>query len=1313
MTEITDWVWSGNETPVWNEETGRYELALPGASVNNPLTPQLLEEYLLPGTVNAALVGELEVAWDLTGLPDEFWAGEHTVSATVELPEGYALSQEAKPMEVTVVLGGAELYDVENLGGTIKTVSPDGISFHLFDYKIHENWTDADNSEPENITTAGINKDHALLFKQNNSENGKLNEWGGWNFWTGTRGPNVWSDDSYPVNPVKYEEFPGIVATKLGGDGYPQLALDNDWLATALDGRSREESLGYLFNGTPDNANKKSYPNVKGLLYIDENGNYTFDSRKHFATVMGEASVPSTQFTVYENPAIQATGGGTDNYTGQFFPFTSADVAENNPRSDASSINHYFGMSLSIDFAQPTGGKISNGAGDKPMVFEFAGDDDVWIFIDGVLVADLGGIHNEMGTTINFATGEIQTGLATVNGIKVSKTSDLRAKFEDAGGDKTDTYFADDSKTFKAGTNHTLKMFFLERGNGDSNLKLSFNLFQAEPNTLKNVDQDGTPITGAEFEIQGDTTNEKFPLTITDNDGTVELENTDGVLEPGLDDTYTLTQTTLPAGFRSLPMGEISLVHHEDSNTILVEDKNNTMWKTGVVSGFAATVTQTGGDLRYGKVQDNGTVSEGDKVSNPQSGLIVAVPLLDVSDDHSTWAALYGNGIDGYSAAGNFEMSNNAAANQAIAFAALKQMQKETYTSWYLKYNDTLQRFEGTLEDLPGDPSRYYFVNKNGGDIVLGYFYFDLNKLGVSGSTTTEKMKALVTKYEDSLKGDGLTQDEYEGLSQNFKLLYIQEFNRQFYTRLIVPSIRNAFMVEVVDAEGSSITKDGMEFKLYSDENCQTEVQTGDLTNVAGHSMIVFEGGTKDGKAALVEGKTYYLKQTAAADGYDVSNETVKIVVDKDGVHADAGTANDGISVRAGVGKLVEPMARYASDGDVNVTLRDITATKQTSASGGSLSWSSSTDTLNLTYGEGTSAGKGLEYGTTDNSVPFFTVDEGYVWAKVTQTLPVNRAAAANKEDLNGVDLTGLFTGSTNVVVTNETTQNYITFDPNGGNWNGNTDPKANLIQSGTVAMPIEPTRTNYVFKGWSSNKDTYTEWTNKNLTESATVYAHWDPTYTLTYNENTGTNTSNEKTNTGRYQSGATQPLSALPAGWNTNADKLAFVGWTEGTNVYTKTKPATVKPTDTVDKVTFGDANITVYAVWAKDENNNDKPDYSETKYTLTYDANGGTGGPEKQENILSGTTVTLSETKPAHDAVDGVNVVFIGWSAARDSKIYSKDDAVPSTIQSVKFDNQDITVYALWGYDTNGNSKPDVQEDKWTVTFGHSGYHNSVCS
>ena len=131
--------------------------------------------------------------------------------------------------------------------------------------------------------------------------------------------------------------------------------------------------------------------------------------------------------------------------------------------------NYQFGMCIEADFYQPKNGLVIN---DEEMCYEFNGDDDLWVFIDDVLVLDIGGIHDAHSGSINFSTGKVKV-YDSATGGKPELVTDttIKEQFIAAGKEAEFT-----GNTFKDYTKHTLKMFYMERGEGASNLHVKFNI---------------------------------------------------------------------------------------------------------------------------------------------------------------------------------------------------------------------------------------------------------------------------------------------------------------------------------------------------------------------------------------------------------------------------------------------------------------------------------------------------------------------------------------------------------------------------------------------------------------------------------------------------------------------------------------------------------------------------------------------------------------------------------------------------------------------------------------------------------------------
>lgn len=121
----------------------------------------------------------------------------------------------------------------------------------------------------------------------------------------------------------------------------------------------------------------------------------------------------------------------------------------------------------------------------------------------------------------------------------------------------------------------------------------------------------------------------------------------------------------------------------------------------------------------------------------------------------------------------------------------------------------------------------------------------------------------------------------------------------------------------------------------------------------------------------------------------------------------------------------------------------------------------------------------------------------------------------------------------------------------------------------------------------------------------------------------------------------------------------------------------------------------------------------DASQVSFTLKYNANPQQGGkvegtPENQTE--AGGDITLSDAIPTHTAVSGKKVLFLGWSETKTTQIYGKDDkAAYAAIQTPVYDARatfhlakNTDLYAVWGYDENGDNQPDVTEQLYTLTY-----------
>lgn len=869
---------------------------------------------------------------------------------------------------------------------TVTTISPSGTTINLFDY-----WVNPDNHLSVS-GNGGVNANHRFQF--NDGQGGES-----LNHWTGNTNPQ-----------------PGIVNNTLL-DGYPQLS--KTWGG---------ESLCYLFDSSAQ-IGKTSHFGVTGLLKV-QNGYYVYDSSKNYAAYNADKNA----FDIYDTWGIDKVGDSS--HQGQFFPFDAADkvLKEENGRlvqtgikadntgdsryNDGRPVNHHFGLSMSTRFVQPAGGKTN--AGDD-MVFEFAGDDDVWVFIDDVLVGDIGGIHNRASLSINFCTGDIK-----VNG---NNDGALKNKYQKANKDTSGF----NGNTFADGTNHTLKFFYLERGATDSNMELKFNLVTVPESDIIKFDQDGKFVQGAEFKlyktdkdfktvgelIGSGTTDEAGHLTLT-NDVDNGVINFDDLYNKDHDNNkyYLLKETRVPEGYRSslaatggsMQLEYVPASAENGAGGVIINrggmDAGSVVWKTGAFAAAKETITAPSTVYKA-----NNDLTKSDKTVNLDSGILFAVVLKrDKSagtgiKDPSNWYAVSGDPSTG----AGYTLAKESGMTGAIE-AAKKDLHAFTL--------NTSGQYQVEIQNLPGDISKYYYLlsgdARKDAEYTVAIYHTTASSIGDATPKNT------VHVYSDDIAG-----------GTNFK--------RQFATRLLVTNIQNRLFVQKTDTEGKPV--DGAKFGLYKSTQVTTDangkaVLDGDrapydtLTTRSVANPVKLEGAgvfpsTSDSSEPLVKG-TYFLKEVSAPNGFLLNDRLIKVIVDDYGVHADAGTVDDGVSTFVGVGSLMKSLGQFGAEVDIDNTLTWIKGQRQTSDGtldgNGNLSWNNDAkggeNEVHLKYGAN---GRVYQYGPTKKDEPYrLETETGWIRMGITQDVSGDTNAKGARADLGDMNLNALFTGATCVRVANE-----------------------------------------------------------------------------------------------------------------------------------------------------------------------------------------------------------------------------------------------------------------------------------------------------
>lgn len=117
--------------------------------------------------------------------------------------------------------------------------------------------------------------------------------------------------------------------------------------------------------------------------------------------------------------------------------------------------DYYMGMEVTAAFTQTPNGEDDWG---HDIIYEFTGDDDFWLFVDGELIIDLGGIHDALAGSVNYKTGDVYVNGThnTLRGLFESNYKTRNPSASDAEvAEWLSQYFDEGSQIFKDYSTHT------------------------------------------------------------------------------------------------------------------------------------------------------------------------------------------------------------------------------------------------------------------------------------------------------------------------------------------------------------------------------------------------------------------------------------------------------------------------------------------------------------------------------------------------------------------------------------------------------------------------------------------------------------------------------------------------------------------------------------------------------------------------------------------------------------------------------------------------------------------------------------------
>ena len=255
---------------------------------------------------------------------------------------------------------------------------------------------------------------------------------------------------------------------------------------------------------------------------------YQFNSRDLLSLYLD-----TSDSTIYEHPNAIYSQSGDDGASKGFYPFNKTNNANKN--------NLGFGVKYTIPFVLTPDGKIKG----IDTTFEFMGDDDVWVFVDGQLALDMGGAHKDAYGVINF---DINKGYSILeqsvtynsNGNPSLSTAASNITFGYSGNNgsvsnskgltlSSDSFVTENGVTkYNTSKVHTLTMFFMERGMLESDNFIRFNFIKQNVLDVKNSIEVSNVNAGLQNKTLEAANYDVFDYTLTNTNISVRQDETLG-----------------------------------------------------------------------------------------------------------------------------------------------------------------------------------------------------------------------------------------------------------------------------------------------------------------------------------------------------------------------------------------------------------------------------------------------------------------------------------------------------------------------------------------------------------------------------------------------------------------------------------------------------------------------------------------------------------------------------------------------------------------------------------------------------------------